>query len=84
MNRFVEYRRKDDEVFHRHCDAILKAHVMKTHNAEGEKEGEDDIMDRREQLLQTRNTIQERTGELKKLLNDINGFIAEGNGYSIC
>ena len=24
MNRFVEYRRKDDEVFHRHCDAILK------------------------------------------------------------
>ena len=35
---------------------------MKTHNAEGEKEGEDDIMDRREQLLQTRNTIQERVG----------------------
>ena len=24
MNRFVEYRRKDEEVFHRHCDAILK------------------------------------------------------------
>ena len=39
---------------------IDRAHVMKTHNAEGEKEGEDDIMDRREQLLQTRNTIQER------------------------
>ena len=35
---------------------------MKTHNAEGEKEGEDDIMDRREQLLQTRNTIHERVG----------------------
>ena len=35
---------------------------MKTYNAEGEKEGEDDIMDRREQLLQTRNTIQERVG----------------------
>ena len=25
MNRFVEYRRKDEEVFHRHCDAILKS-----------------------------------------------------------
>ena len=24
MNRFVEYRRKDEEGFHRHFDAILK------------------------------------------------------------
>lgn len=35
---------------------------MKAHTAEGEKEGDDDIMERREQLLQTRNTIQERVG----------------------
>ena len=24
MNRFIEFRRRDEEVFHRHCDVILK------------------------------------------------------------
>lgn len=24
MNRFIEFRRRDEEVFHKHCDAVMK------------------------------------------------------------
>ena len=28
MSKFIDLRRKDEEVFHRHCDAILKWNIL--------------------------------------------------------
>ncbi len=28
MNRFIDFRRRDEEVFHKHCDAIMKCSLL--------------------------------------------------------
>lgn len=28
MNRFIDFRRRDEEVFHKHCDAIMKCFLF--------------------------------------------------------